>query len=98
MAKKPSMVVVAGEIVKVTYKSKVESEGAAAYGIYKRDVNEIEIANKEDEDEQEATLLHEVIHAILHLTGHSTIIADEAKEEAMVEVLERTLHKLYKRR
>jgi hypothetical protein len=46
----------------------------------------------------ESTLLHEIIHSILYVSGQSAIIDDEKVEEGIVTALENGLIQIYKRR
>lgn len=57
----------------------------------------IDCSQHDSQDEVDSTLLHETIHAILHIAGVSNLIK-EKEEEAIVVALEHGLHKLYVRR
>lgn len=46
---------------------------------------------------QESTLLHEILHSILHVSGQSNMLS-EKQEEALVVAFEHGLMPLYKRR
>jgi hypothetical protein len=48
-------------------------------------------------DRVEMTLLHEIIHAILYISGQSAAIDNNSLEEGIVLALENGLHQLYKR-
>jgi len=55
-------------------------------------------SENETEDRIESTILHEIIHSILYISGHNASLANMAIEEGLVLALENGLHKLYKRR
>ena len=89
-----------GDIFKIEYPAKIKGdEGENTYGEtygVKRLIRISTQQNKTD-DMMERTLLHEVIHAILHISGHSELLEDK-EEESLVVLLENGLSKLYKRR
>jgi len=94
----PKSLPVLGEKVEIKYKENVYVSGDRTDGSYAPSSLTIEIDTTNDEDKQEATLLHEILHAILDISGHADVIDDLKKEEGIVRVLERVIHKLYKRR
>lgn len=49
------------------------------------------------EEALEATLMHEVVHAVLHMAGLSNLL-DDKQEEALAVAIEHGLFPLYKRR
>jgi hypothetical protein len=62
--------------------------------------HKISISKSENqtEDHIESTILHEIIHSILYISGQNATLANMAIEEGIVLALENGLHKLYKRR
>ncbi|MBA2680996.1 MAG: hypothetical protein H0U76_21695 [Ktedonobacteraceae bacterium] len=77
----------------------VNSKADALYGDCDGPGHTIRICTKLNKTPQacEATLMHEVIHAILYLTGQSELLSED-REEALVLSLENGLSKLYRRR
>lgn len=59
---------------------------------------QIDPEKHDTQDEVDATLLHETIHAALFISGITNVIKTEEEEEAIVVALEHALHPLYRRR
>ncbi len=76
----------------------LDDDGSELCGYMDTDCHEIHISASKcaSTDVQEATLLHEVVHAVLHQSGLSRMT--EEMEEALVRALEHGLHPLYTRR
>jgi hypothetical protein len=70
-------------------------EGEDCYGITLSDKCRIYIAKEQDEQAREDTLLHELMHAALHVSGASQKLTD-GTEEDIVRGLVLVLHPLLK--
>jgi len=95
----PSKVRLAGVEFTIEYKSKVVSDsGEDLSGQCSGAERLIEVSTSENKtkDARDRTLLHECLHGILHVTGLSSMINDEDKEEAIVVALENALWLLMK--
>jgi hypothetical protein len=57
----------------------------------------IKINKRQPREDQESTLLHEVLHAVLYLTGQSELLKHK-REESLVLAIEAGLHSLYQLR
>lgn len=91
---KPKRVVVLGQEFKVIYVSNF-----AHYGETCTETFQIKINSRLKEKQLEATLLHEVIHAILFISGWSFTLdpedgPDKRNEEGLVRALEHGLKDL----
>lgn len=88
---KPNIVFVLGRPLEVDYLDELDGD---AYGLYYSEEERIEI---KDDRNWRTHLLHEVIHAILFISGHSSKMTYK-DEEALVMALEQGLKDLYKMR
>jgi hypothetical protein len=97
---KPSEVVlVLGVPFTINYKADIKDDRETLAGTCERTKHIINISTRENETQEqlESTLLHEILHGILYVSGHHAVIADEDKEEALVLALENGIGQLYKR-
>jgi hypothetical protein len=91
---KPTSITVGGVPFKITYPAKMDEGQVGESNAMERT---IQIKSNQKGDEFERTLLHEVVHAAMGISGVSELF-DEKVEEAVVICLENSLHSLYKRR
>jgi hypothetical protein len=91
---KPTGITIGGVPFKVTYPAKMEENQVGESDAMERT---IKIKANQKGDEFERTLLHEVVHAAMGISGISELF-DEKIEEAIVICLENSLHSLYVRR
>lgn len=89
----PKRLIICGVPFTVRYRDKLDGDGdeivyGQTYGHGK--LIEISLAAHSSEAQIRSTLLHESLHAILHVTGHSEGLSDE-KEEGIVIALENAL-------
>lgn len=94
----PEIVPVLGEKIKIELVDKLVIDNEELLGNFDSNTYTIQLENMTDEDKRDTTLLHETLHAVLEISGMATVINNKDFEEGLVEVLERVLHKLYKRR
>ena len=80
---------------KVTYVAKIDKENSMgeSNGAERR----IKIQKGLDTSIEEATLMHEIIHSILYLTGQAEQL-NEDQEEGLVLALEHGLSQIYERK
>lgn len=83
--KKPRRIMILGHELTVSFKKKMPKD---LYGYFQSDPMRIVI--KSDLDNWKSVLTHEVIHAILFISGHSQNM-EEKEEEALVMALENGL-------
>ena len=98
-ARRPKSVCVLGQDFSIEYKPKVVvGDNDECYGLTHVKDFTIQISSTENKtpEQMEATLLHEVIHAVLGVSGLTELI-DDKTEEALVVSLENGLKELYKR-
>ena len=100
LKKHPSTIEIMGTIFTVRYLQVLKDEdGTNLSG----DMNgndrliRINLSQHSHDEILERTLLHEIIHAVLHMSGQSEILKDST-EEAIVVALENGLSQLYKRK
>ena len=89
----PKRLLICGVPHVVKYVDKIKGvDGEIVYGMYHQRDRVIEIATNPQHSQETllATLLHECIHGILYLSGHSEEL-DGGKEEALVIALEHGL-------
>ncbi len=89
----PKRIVICGVPHTVKYVDKIKGEGGEiVYGMYHQRDRIIEIAINPQQSQETllATLLHECIHGVLYLSGHSEGL-DGEKEESIVIALEHGL-------
>jgi len=73
-----------------------DEDGSRCKGMAYRDDCKIYIAREQSEQAFEDTLLHELLHVMLWVTGASHAIGDEEKEEHIVRDLTPIMHRLLK--
>lgn len=71
-----------------------DDEGDACKGLAHLDDCRIYISNELSEQARDELLLHELLHATLHVSGGSHAIGDAAKEEDVVRDLTPILHRI----
>lgn len=76
-----------------------DTDGSACCGITDGPDHRIQICStlNQTQEQVDSTLLHEICHAALYLTGHTEILG-EKQEEALVLMFENALAPLYRRR
>lgn len=91
--KKPKQIIILGKKIKIVYKSLTPLMGE-----YDGDNGIIYIDEELKGEEFQSTLLHEILHTILHLTGmvHAIFHNQEQPEEGIVYALENGLSSLVK--
>ena len=92
---RPKSVLVAGVDVVITYPTNLDNPDEV--GESNSTARTIKVRADQKGDEFERTLLHEIIHSALGLSGVGELL-DERMEEAIVVCLENSLHMLYERR
>lgn len=90
--KLPSEVMVLGHLFRVRLVPDVEDLGSCTG--HKRVIT---ISEEQTQEQAESTLLHEIIHAALYVTGQSETLGEE-REEGLVLAIEHALHAIYTRR
>lgn len=88
----PKEVVVLGQAFKIRLMPAVDDDGSCD-GPRRL----IQVSEEQDQEAADSTLLHEIIHAALFVSGHAETLGNE-REEGLVLVLEHALHALYIRR
>ena len=83
--KRPDKIVIFGKTVSI-----IEKENFANFGESNLDDLVITIRKGLDDKNFETTLLHEVIHVMLHISGWNELLEDN-KEESLVRMLEHGL-------
>lgn len=83
--KRPDKIVIFGKTVSI-----IEKENFANFGESNLDDLVITIRKDLDDKAFETTLLHEVIHVMLHISGWNELLEDN-KEESLVRMLEHGL-------
>jgi hypothetical protein len=81
---------VLGKRIKLEYIDDVQAAEDGISGDFRSDPLKIRIKSGLSEKEQKATLLHEIVHAIFFITGHSFELQDNT-EEALVRAIEHGL-------
>ena len=90
-----SSVVVLGKKIKIRRPRKlVDESGNELFGLFDRDKLIIYISQSPHHD-KESTLLHEILHASLFITGQTETLEHE-QEEAIVRAIEHSLLNLVK--
>lgn len=77
------------------FKVEIKSLKDGVYGKTHTLERKIVISNEYPIESQWSTLLHEIIHAALGVSGQAELMNDESKEEALVLCLENALHPLF---
>jgi len=97
--KLPTKVSILGVPFTIEYRTDLKCDGEDVMGLTTGSERKISICvSKNDSPEKiESVLAHEIMHAILYVTGHSETI-DEKVEEAVVLALEHGLTQLYRRK
>jgi hypothetical protein len=91
--KVPKHLTICGRKVKIVVSQNLQESGQIVHGYF--DASEHKIALRSDKSEvMRDTLLHEVLHAILHYSGHSHLVG--VGEEGLVVALENGLSPLLK--
>ena len=91
----PRSVTVCGYKFKVCTGTDLKEDGKEVWGTCDTDEKVITIDSSRPIKEQRQILLHEVIHAILFLTGNNEMLSEDGKqEEAIVIALEHGLYPL----
>lgn len=85
----PKKLMICGVPHKIKYVDRLGGQDELLYGQYhdRQSVIEINVGAHETQGEVWATLLHEAVHGILHVSGLSEFL-DGKQEEAMVTALE----------
>ena len=95
MARKLSSVTVLGHRMRVRRKDRLfDSDGVELCGYCDFDKREIWLSEAPSVD-QDGTLLHEILHAILHYSGQGAVMGIK-EEEVLVTALEHCLKPLLK--
>lgn len=89
---KPKKVIVLGTEFKVEY---IDDLPCGQYGECQGWERKIKLSSKMSKKDMDASLMHEIIHAIFHVTGWSEKLGSE-EEEGIVRALEHGLGPLYK--
>lgn len=89
--KRPKSVLILGKRIRITYLC--DNPASDIAGLFDPAVMEIRIL---DTVYWESSLLHEILHAALYVSGASTMLASK-EEEALVTGLEHALFGIYKR-
>jgi hypothetical protein len=75
----------------------LKKDGCKCVGICNYEKNKIYISSELNSEAREDTLLHEVLHALLHVTGaEAAYDGDAGKDEDLVKALTPALHRLLK--
>jgi hypothetical protein len=88
---KPRSIVIGGTKFKILYK-KIENFGELHF-----DERQIFLRKDLKAEELFDTLMHEVVHATLSLSGLTYILDDEKQEEATVRIIEHFLFPVFKK-
>jgi hypothetical protein len=91
---RPNCVQILGIPFRVQHSKKVD--GGKALGVMMGANHKIIIKSDVSDTEYESNLLHEILHAILYVSGQSEQLSDE-HEEAIVLALEHGLSQIYQR-
>ena len=83
-------ITVMGRRVRVLYKKPPTEDGDQLHGYLDPRKMTIWISPDQTKDEQFATLFHEILHVVLHLSGTNQLLDDKG-EEAVVRALEHGL-------
>lgn len=89
----PTKILICGVPFKIVYKDRIKSDSEElVYGQTFGHERRIEVARSAHDTEEQvrSTLLHECLHAILHVTGQSEGLSDN-QEESLVVALENAL-------
>lgn len=89
--KRPKNVTILGKRIRITYHE--NNPDAEVVGLFDPGTMCIHIL---DTDNWESCLLHEIIHAALHISGASTML-ETKEEESLVTALEHALFGIYTR-
>lgn len=89
--KRPKSVTILGKRIRITYLA--DNPASDIAGLFDPTTLEIRIL---DTLYWESSLLHEILHAALYVSGSSTLL-EHKEEEALVTGLEHALFSLYKR-
>ena len=81
----PKKIKVLGQTIKIVVKDMED------LGEFDRSKLTISLSRSQTPDEMASSLLHEILHAVFFISGHSFIIEDN-HEEALVRVLETGLY------
>jgi Zn-dependent peptidase ImmA (M78 family) len=91
--KVPKNLLICGRKVKIVVTHNLQESGQVVHGYF--DASEHMIALRSDKSEvMRDTLLHEILHAILHYSGHSHLVG--SGEEGLVVAIENGLAPLLK--
>jgi len=98
-AKHPDTLEIMGAVFTIKYLDKLKDEdGTDLSGMMEGTIRTIKINMSQHAHDEilERTLLHEITHAVLYMSGISELL--EKQEEAIVIALENGLSQLYRRR
>lgn len=90
----PKSLNIGGKRIKVVVKGELEFEGGTAYGLYTPSKYLIELDKNTEHKEQVATLLHEAVHAALHVSGVGEMLSGPL-EEAVCRAVELIAPNIY---
>lgn len=98
--KMPVSVSIMGIPFSIEYKPDLRDEdNSEVMGLTEGATHKITICSSKNKapDELESVLIHEILHALMYVSGQSTLL-DEKTEEAIVTALEHGLSQLYRRK